>query len=252
MKPAVYRVDAFTGPGYQGNPAAVCPLESWLEPETMQALALQNNLSETAFFVRKGDGYDLRWFTPACEANLCGHATLASAFVIFERLDPSADLVRFRTRSGELRVRRRGDLLTLDFPARTPERCKPNAAVAQALGRAPAELWAARDYMAVYETEEEVRGLAPDMRALTGLDRLAVSVTAPGRACDFVSRFFAPARGVNEDPVTGSAHCMLTPYWAQRLGKTDLHAVQLSSRGGELWCEAAGDRVHLSGRAVFA
>jgi PhzF family phenazine biosynthesis protein len=252
VKPPVYRVDAFTGEGLQGNPAAICPLESWLDAGAMQALALENNLSETAFFVRKGDAYDLRWFTPACEVDLCGHATLASAFVIFEKLDPSADLVRFRTRSGELRVRRRGGLLAMDFPARPPERCKANAAVAQALGITPVELWASRDYMAVYESEDDVRALAPDMRALMALDRFAVIATAPGRAADFVSRFFAPAHGVDEDPVTGSAHCTLAPYWAGRLGKTGLHALQLSARGGELWCELAGDRVFLSGRAVFA
>jgi PhzF family phenazine biosynthesis protein len=252
MSGRVYRIDAFAGPSCAGNPAAVCPLESWMDAAAMQALALENNLSETAFFVRKGDGYDLRWFTPACEVDLCGHATLASAFVVFEYLDPAAELVRFRTRSGELRVRRDGELLTMDFPARPPERSKPSAVVAQALGQPPLELWAARDYMAVYESEEDVRSLAPDMRALAALDRFAVIVTAPGRASDFVSRFFAPAHGVDEDPVTGSAHCTLAPYWAARLGKTSLHARQVSARGGELWCKLDGDRVFLSGRAVRA
>ena len=212
----------------------------------MQSIALENNLSETAFFVRNGAVYDLRWFTPACEVDLCGHATLASAFVVFEYLDCAAELVRFQTRSGELRVRRNGELLTMDFP----QPCDPSPALAAALGKPPRELGAARDYLAVYDSEDEVRALAPDMRALAALDRFAVIVTAPGKDADFVSRFFAPAHGVDEDPVTGSAHCTLVPYWAARLGKTGLHALQVSARGGELWCELEGGRVFMSGHAV--
>jgi PhzF family phenazine biosynthesis protein len=246
----LYQVDAFTSRLFAGNPAAVCPLESWLPDGAMQSIALENNLSETAFFVRHGEVYDLRWFTPACEVGLCGHATLASAFVIFEYLDPEAKLVRFQTRSGELRVRRNGELLTMDFPAQPAKPCDPSPALGAALGKPFRELSAARDYLAVYESESDVRALKPDMRALAGLDRFAVIVTAPGKDADFVSRFFAPAHGVDEDPVTGSAHCTLTPYWAARLGKTKLHARQVSARGGELWCELAGDRVFLSGRAV--
>jgi PhzF family phenazine biosynthesis protein len=246
----LYQVDAFTSRLFAGNPAAVCPLESWLEDGVMQSIALENNLSETAFFVRHGEVYNLRWFTPACEVGLCGHATLASAFVIFEYLDPEAKLLRFQTRSGELRVRRNGELLTMDFPARPAKPCAPSPALAAALGKPPRELSAARDYLAVYESESDVRALKPDMRALAALDRFAVIVTAPGKDADFVSRFFAPAHGVDEDPVTGSAHCTLVPYWANRLGRTKLHARQVSARGGELWCELAGDRVFLSGRAV--
>jgi PhzF family phenazine biosynthesis protein len=246
----IYQVDAFTGRLFAGNPAAVCPLETWLEAPQMQSIAAENNLSETAFFVRNGESYDLRWFTPACEVDLCGHATLASAFVVFEILDPAAKLVRFQTRSGELRVSRDGDLLTMDFPARPPQPCDPSPALAAALGKPPRELGAARDYLAVYDSEDDVRSLAPDMRAVAALDRFAVIVTAPGRHADFVSRFFAPAHGVDEDPVTGSAHCTLIPYWAERLGKTKLHALQVSARGGELWCELKGGRVTISGRAV--
>jgi len=246
----LYQVDAFTGQLFAGNPAAICPLENWIDDRLMQSIARENNLSETAFFVRNGDVHDLRWFTPACEVDLCGHATLASAYVVFTHLDRTAELLRFQTRSGELRVRRRGELLQMDFPSRPPERCPPSPALIQALGKPPAEVWAARDYMAVYGSEEEIRALAPDMRAVAALDRFALIVTSPGREADFVSRFFAPAHGVDEDPVTGSAHCTLTPYWAERLGKTSLHALQVSSRGGELWCELAGDRIMISGRAV--
>jgi len=246
----LYQIDAFTGRLFAGNPAAICPLERWLDDGLMQSIALENNLSETAFFVRSGDGYDLRWFTPACEVDLCGHATLASAYVVFEHLEPKAELVRFRTRSGELRVERRGQRLRMDFPARPPERQELLPALAEALGKPPRELWAARDYMAVYESEEEIRSLTPDMRAVAALDQFAVAVTAPGSQADFVSRFFAPAHGVDEDPVTGSAHCTLIPYWAARLKKTSLHALQVSARGGELWCELAGDRVSIEGRAV--
>jgi PhzF family phenazine biosynthesis protein len=246
----LYQVDAFTSRLFAGNPAAVCPLETWLDDRVMQSVAAENNLSETAFFVRNGEAYDLRWFTPACEVDLCGHATLASAFVVFEYLDRAAELVRFQTRSGELRVRRNGDLLTMDFPARPPQPCDASPALAAALGKPPRELGAARDYLAVFESEDEVRALDPDMRALAALERFAVIVTAPGDSADFVSRFFAPAHGVDEDPVTGSAHCTLVPYWAGRLGKNSLHAKQVSARGGELWCELAGDRVILSGHAV--
>jgi predicted PhzF superfamily epimerase YddE/YHI9 len=251
VKVPFYHVDAFTSRLFAGNPAGVCPLEDWLDAARMQAIAAENNLPETAFFVRTGDCYGLRWFTPAVEVDLCGHATLASAFVIFEHLDRSAREVRFETASGPLVVRREGDLLIMDFPARPPERVGDAEAVGRALGRAPLELWAARDYLAVYGSAGDVRSLSPDMAATAALDRFAVIVTAPGDGdVDFVSRFFAPAQGLPEDPVTGSAHCTLTPYWAARLGKTRLHALQVSPRGGELWCELKGDRVLISGRAV--
>ncbi len=251
MKIPIYQVDAFTGRLFSGNPAAICPLDSWLEDDRLQAIAAENNLSETAFFVRNGDRYSLRWMTPTVEVDLCGHATLASAFVIFNYLEPNRECIPFDTKSGELPVRREGELYALDFPARAPGCTDVCPTLIAGLGRAPREVLAARDYLAVFETEEEVRGLEPDMQALCDIDRFAVIATAPGRDCDFVSRFFAPAKGVPEDPVTGSAHCTLVPYWAERLGKDALHARQVSTRGGELFCELRGDRVVLKGRAVL-
>jgi len=247
---SLYQIDAFAERLFAGNPAAVCPLEEWLPDEVMQAIAAENNLSETAFFVRSGEGYQLRWFTPELEVDLCGHATLASAFVVFQYLERERSEVRFQTRSGELVVRRAGELLVMDFPARPPVRCAMNAALVEALGTAPLELWESRDYMALYETEEQVRRLKPNMDALARVGHFAVIVTAPGREVDFVSRFFAPAGGVPEDPVTGSAHCTLVPYWAKRLGKTRLKARQVSARGGELYCEDRGERVIIAGKAV--
>lgn len=250
MRIPIYQVDAFASRLFAGNPAAVCPLEEWPEDSVMQAIAAENNLAETAFFLRHGDPHALRWFTPALEVDLCGHATLASAYVVFEYLDRSAHAVRFSTRSGELVVRRQAELLALDFPARPPAQCEPYPALAAALGKPPRELWESRDYMAVYDTEEQVRALEPDMKALAAVGHFAVIATAPGRSSDFVSRFFAPASGVDEDPVTGSAHCTLTPFWARRLGKSELHALQVSARGGELFCRDHGDRVEIAGGAV--
>lgn len=246
----VYQVDAFASRVFTGNPAAVCPLENWLPDEQMQAIAAETNLADTAFFVRNGDGYHLRWFTPKVEVDLCGHATLASAFVILKEITPSANSVRFETKSGTLTVTREGDLLSIDFPARPPEECQVHPGLIAALGGNPQTVLAARDYMVVYATEEEVRSLTPNMDSLAKTDRFAVIVTAPGNDFDFVSRFFAPSQGVPEDPVTGSAHCTLTPYWSKRLGKKKLHAYQSSARGGELWCEDRGERVKVSGRAV--
>lgn len=251
MKLPIYQVDAFTDKLFGGNPAAVCPLEKWLEDEKLQSIAAENNLAETAFFVREGSKYRLRWMTPTVEVDLCGHATLAAAHVILNWLQPGADRVTFETRSGELIVRQEGDLLAMDFPARPPKRLEPAEEMTLALGRAPEELWASRDYMAVYASGEEVRALVPDMAKVAKLERFAVIATAPGSDCDFVSRFFAPAQGVPEDPVTGSAHCTLVPYWSERLGKTGLHARQVSSRGGELFCTMSGERVMLRGRAVL-
>ncbi|HTP89480.1 MAG TPA: PhzF family phenazine biosynthesis protein [Bryobacteraceae bacterium] len=250
MQIPLYQVDAFASRPFAGNPAAVCPLEAWLPDAQMQAIALENNLSETAFFVPEGDGYRLRWFTPATEVDLCGHATLASAFVVFQHLAPSLEEVSFQTRSGRLVVRRGGARLTMDFPSRPPVACAPHPLLIPALGVEPKEVVALDDYCVVYETEEQVRALKPDMTRLREVDRFAVIVTAPGRDCDFVSRFFAPAKGVPEDPVTGRAHCTLIPYWARRLGKKTMFARQVSARGGELWCEDLGDRVLISGHAV--
>ncbi|HYL73171.1 MAG TPA: PhzF family phenazine biosynthesis protein [Bryobacteraceae bacterium] len=245
----VYQVDAFSSRVFSGNPAAICPLEQWLPDEQMQAIAAENNLSETAFFVRNGDGYALRWFTPKVEVDLCGHATLASAFVILNRLAPG-NSVRFETKSGTLVVTRDGDLLSMDFPARPPAECAVHPQLLAALGAQPEMVLGARDYLVVYGSEDEVRALDPDMEMLKRIDRFAVIVTAPGKDADFVSRFFAPAKGVPEDPVTGSAHTTLIPYWSKRLGKKKLHAYQVSPRGGELWCEDRGERVTMSGKAV--
>jgi PhzF family phenazine biosynthesis protein len=250
MQLPLYQVDAFTSQVFGGNPAAVVPLESWLPDEKLRAIALENNLSETAYFVRSRDRYHLRWFTPAVEVDLCGHATLASAHVIFTRLEPDATKVTFDSRGGELTVTRDGGLYTLDFPALRPLPVSAPAIIGDALGRQPVAAFGARDYLFVFETEDDVRALRPNMEKLSQLDRFAVIVTAPGKDCDFVSRFFAPARGVNEDPVTGSAHCTLTPYWSSRLKKTRLHARQVSARGGELWVEDLGDRIRISGKAA--
>ena len=250
MRIPYYHVDAFASSRFTGNPAGVCPLSSWLPDETLQEIAAENNLSETAFFVGRQGAYELRWFTPTTEVDLCGHATLAAASVIFRHLGYAGEKVRFSSRSGELAVERSGDLLVLDFPARPGAPCPTPPALSEALGREPLEVWQARDYVAVYATPEEIVALRPDMALLGELDCLGTIVTAPGVEVDFVSRFFAPAVGIPEDPVTGSAHCTLVPYWAGRLGRQRLTARQLSARGGELYCELAGERVRIGGRAV--
>lgn len=252
MKIPFYQVDAFTDRVFGGNPAAVCLLDHWPEDNVMQHIAAENNLSETAFLVGSGADYDLRWFTPTLEIDLCGHATLASAYVIFHFLEPNLAAVRFQTAGGELRVGREGDLLVMDFPTRKAAQAGAVAGLADALGAQPEELYGARDIMAVFATESQVRAMAPDFAALEKIqDAFAVIVTAPGDTVDFVSRFFAPKAGIPEDPVTGSAHCTLVPYWSARLGKKKLHARQVSTRGGELFCEDRGDRVSMAGRAVL-
>jgi PhzF family phenazine biosynthesis protein len=251
MQLAIYQVDAFTDRLFAGNPAAVCPLEAWLPDATMQAIAAENNLSETAFFVPRGDDYDLRWFTPTLETELCGHATQASGFVVMNRLAPQKSTVRFHTRSGPLTVTRQGAGFAIDLPAQPPASCAMPPKFVAALGRKPVEILAAKKYLALYDSEADVAALAPDIAALTEIDRDGVIVSAPGRACDFVSRYFAPHAGIPEDPVTGSAHSTLVPYWAKRLGKTKLHARQISQRGGELFCELRGDRVVMAGRAAL-
>ncbi len=253
MKVPIYQVDAFAPALFRGNPAAVCPLEEWLPDETLQAIAAENNLSETAYYIPQGPGkYGLRWFTPGVEIDLCGHATLATAAVILAiRKETDLEKLEFTTqKAGVLTVEKRGDLYTLDFPARAPVPCEASPLLEEALGAKPELVLEARDYLCVFRTEEEVRALRPDMQKLCGIDRFACIVTAPGNDADFVSRFFAPAKGVPEDPVTGSAHTTLVPYWSQRLGKKKLFARQVSARGGELWCEDLGDRVKMSGRAV--
>ena len=251
MKLRLFQVDAFASRVFAGNPAAVVPLESWLEDATLQAIAAENNLAETAFFVPEGEDFRIRWLTPAAEVDLCGHATLASAWVLFNVLEPGRRAVRFRSQSGPLGVSADGDRLALDFPSRPPAPADGSfAAVAEALGARPQAVLAARDYLALFADEREVRALRPDMARTAALDRMAVIATAPGSGCDFVSRFFAPAVGVPEDPVTGSAHATLVPYWSARLARRRLFARQVSARGGELWCEDQGERVSIAGHAV--
>ncbi len=248
----IYQADAFTNKLFGGNPAAICPLTGWLPAEIMQQIAAENNLAETAYFVKSEKGFELRWFTPELEIDLCGHATLASAHIIFTELGYTEDTIRFETqKAGVLTVTRDGDKYTMDFPSRPPYYAELPLGLIEALGgKQPKAVLRSRDYFLVYETEEDITSMKPDHSALAKIDTLGVIVTAPGKDVDFVSRFFAPAAGVPEDPVTGSAHCNLIPYWADKLGKTDLHAYQLSARKGELWCQLKGDRVLMSGTAV--
>ncbi len=250
MRIPIYQVDAFTGEVFRGNPAAVCPLERWRDEPTMQAIAAENNLSETAFFVARGRDYDIRWFTPAAEVDLCGHATLASGWVVFHWLDAARTSVTFHSKSGPLVVERAGELLAMEFPSRPAELCPPPAGLREALGAVPRETLQSRDLLVVLGSEAEVGSLEPDFDRVKTVSPFAVIVTAPGRDSDFVSRFFAPNVGIPEDPVTGSAHCTLIPYWARRLGKKTLHARQISARGGEIFCEDLGERVIVAGRAV--
>lgn len=256
---AIYQIDAFTASLFAGNPAAICPLDHWLDDITMQAIAAENNLAETAFFVPEGEGgadYTLRWFTPTVEVDLCGHATLASAFVVFDRLRPTARSVTFSSRSGALTVARDGDMLALDFPSLPAEPCVDEvvlAALRDGLGREPREVRRATNYLVVFDHEADVAALTPHMTAIAALHPYGVIATAPSATggVDFVSRYFAPSFGIPEDPVTGSAHCTLVPYWSERLGRDHLAARQISARGGELICDAQGNRVRLAGRAVL-
>ena len=249
----IYVVDAFVGEGLAGNPAAVCPRDDWLAEELMQAVAREMALSETAFFAPRDDGYLLRWFTPTTEADLCGHATLASAAVYFAHMDPGASAVRFHSlKAGPLTVTRNGDLLELDFPAHPAERGNLDG-LSAALGAEPVEVLRSADAtcLAVFDNEEAVRGLAPDMAAVEALEDCKIVVTAPGDMVDFISRCFVPSAGIPEDPVTGSAHTTLVPYWSARLGRSELHAIQASERGGELFCTDRGDRIAIAGRAAI-
>jgi predicted PhzF superfamily epimerase YddE/YHI9 len=250
MRTPYFRVHAFTSSPFGGNPAGVCPLERWLPDDLLQMVAAENNLSETAFFTKEGEQFHLRWFTPAVEVDLCGHATLASALVLFNELGWKERTIRFSSRGGLLGATPLGDVIELDFPARPGAPCSAPDILLRGLGSAPVEVLKARDYLAVYRTSAEVAALQPDMQLLGQLDCLGVIVTAPGSDADFISRFFAPRAGVPEDPVTGSAHCTLIPYWAQRLGKSELFAKQISKRGGELFCRNEGERVAIGGRAV--
>ncbi|RLB01765.1 MAG: isomerase [Deltaproteobacteria bacterium] len=252
MEIQIFQVDAFTKHVFKGNPAAVCPLNEWLGDYILQKIAAENNLSETAFFVKKNDIYELRWFTPRTEVDLCGHATLAAAFVIFNFFEDSLHSVTFETMSGKLVVEKEEtDLLFMDFPSRRGQPCDLPEELIRALGEEPAEVFLSRDYLVVYESENQIKRINPNMDLLEKLDSLGVIITAPGDEVDFVSRFFAPKVGVPEDPVTGSAHCTLIPYWSNRLKKKKLRAHQLSPRGGEIFCEDLGKRVRIGGYSVL-
>ncbi len=250
MRYPLYQIDAFTSRRFGGNPAAVVLLEAWLPDAVLAAIAAENNLSETAFVIARDGVCPLRWFTPTIEVDLCGHATLAAAFVLLRERYPTRERIAFVTRSGELTVSRAPEGLAMDFPARPAEPVPIEEALVAALGARPREVLRARDLLAVFDSEAEVRALRPDIARVAALDTYAVIASAPGDEVDFVSRFFAPRAGIAEDPVTGSAHCTLTPYWAARLGRPALHARQISARGGELWCELRGDRVRIAGTAV--
>ncbi|WP_022949477.1 PhzF family phenazine biosynthesis protein [Methylohalobius crimeensis] len=250
MRIQQYQVDAFANRVFEGNPAAVCPLDHWLEDRILQAIAEENNLAETAFFVPGQQGFRLRWFTPIREVALCGHATLASAHVLFNHLGHTGKSVTFDTRSGELTVEREDERMVMNFPSVPPRPCPPPSKLLEGLKATPLEVLSADDYIAVFENEAAIRAIAPSMTTLTELDLRGVVVTAPGQHADFVSRFFAPKYGIPEDPVTGSAHCELAPYWSSRLNKHSLAARQLSKRGGDVHCQISGQRVLLSGRAV--
>lgn len=245
-----YQVNAFTGRNFSGNPAGVCLLEAWLEPGLMQSIAAENRLSDTAFLVPGNKGWNIRWFTPACEVSLCGHATLAAAHVLFRQGRAMDARILFQSAGGELQASLEGGLIHLDLPALPPETCPPPKALLEAFSFRPREVLRAEDYVLVFDSWSQVVKQQPKLDLLLGLDGRGVCITAPGRECDFVSRFFAPKLGIDEDPVTGSAHCELVPYWSRRLSKEHLHALQVSPRGGELFGLHSGSRVILSGQAV--
>jgi len=250
MELTLYQVDAFASRPFEGNPAAVIPLETWLPDDVMQSIAEENNLSETAFFVPTGRGLHIRWFTPTSEVSLCGHATLATGYVLFNILGCDKNSIEFDSKSGTLSVLRKEDWLVMDLPSQPPVPCDMTDKIVKALGKTPVECLRSEDYVVVFETERDISSIVPDMDYLKRLDLRGVIITAESRQYDFVSRFFAPKYGIDEDPVTGSAHTQLTPYWSGRLDKTRLTAKQVSRRGGELVCELHDDRVLISGKAV--
>ena len=256
MKLPIYQVDAFAETAFTGNPAAIIPLENWLADPVMQSIAEENNLSETAFIVATKNGYHIRWFTPSCEVDLCGHATLAAAYVVIQYRQETRNPICFASKSGELFVSHKADtnkktILTLNFPASVYEEVETPQALIQGLGKTPIKTFAAADYLAIFSSEEEVLQLTPNFTKLQELDRRGVIASAPGKDVDFISRFFAPNAGINEDSVTGSAHCLLTPYWANQLNRTQLTAKQRSARGGFLTCTLQDDRVLISGHATL-
>ena len=246
-----YIVDAFTDQVFHGNQAAVCVLDEWLPDELMMDITKENNFSETAFTVKEADGYRLRWFTPGGEIDLCGHATLGTSYVLFNYYEPEADSITFHTLSGDLYIRRDTDRIVMDFPAYRLNEVPVTKQMADAMGAEPCQAFMDRDLLLVYDDEDTVRGLAPDFEAAEKLEGLGIGVTAPGRGYDCVSRFFVPKLKVNEDPVTGSVHCMIAPYWAGRLGKKVINAYQASARGGELLCGIEDDRVTVAGKVAL-
>jgi PhzF family phenazine biosynthesis protein len=251
MNIPIFQIDAFTNKHFSGNPAAICPMDAWLDEQIMQKIALENNLSETAFFVKEQDKYHIRWFTPAVEVDLCGHATLAAAHVLFQHLQHPADIVEFISKSGTLSVKKHGEEYVLDFPTDKIHSLDHAEDIIKFIGAVPVDAWKGReDYLLVYSNQEDIEHIQPDFKSLAGATERGVIVTAPGNEVDFVSRFFAPQAGIDEDPVTGSAHTTLTPYWSKRLNKKTMHARQLSERGGTLTCTHQGDRVKISGKAV--
>jgi PhzF family phenazine biosynthesis protein len=249
MKQKIYQIDTFTDRVFSGNPAAICPLEEWLSDDLMQKIAMENNLAETAFLVQNGERYDIRWFTPTVEVDLCGHATLASAFVLFNYENYPGESIYFHSpRSGALMVRKDGDVLTLNFPADVYVPVEVSEEIKSGFSIAPTAAFKGKtDYMLLFKNENEIKTLAPHLDAIAKLPVRGVIVTARGDSADFVSRFFAPQSGINEDPVTGSAHTTLIPYWAEQLHKTELTAIQLSKRVGHLQCRFLKDRVEISG-----
>ena len=249
MKLSLYQIDAFANKVFEGNPAAVIPLEDWLPAKTMQLIASENNLSETAFFCPSDNNYEIRWFTPNGEIELCGHATLASAYVLFNILNYKREQIEFNSLSGKLTVKKVNDLFRLDFPSQNPIKCKMPRLLSEGLGRESNNCYKNEDYLVVFETENEIANINPDFNKLKILDSRGVIITAPGLNYDFVSRAFFPKYGVLEDPVTGSAHTKLIPYWAEKLGRSKLIAKQVSKRGGELFCENDKNRVYISGHA---
>jgi PhzF family phenazine biosynthesis protein len=250
MKIPQFQIDAFTDQVFKGNPAAVCPLETWLNDELLKSIANENNLSETAFFVKEGEAYHIRWFTPArVEIDLCGHATIASAFVIFNNYEKDKQELTFTSKSGPLKVFKKDGLLYLDFPARMPEATSVPEGLLNAFNIKPKEVLKSRDYFLVFEKEDDVFSLKPDFYLLKKLDTKIIA-TAPGKKYDFVSRFFAPSVGIDEDPVTGSAHCSLIPYWSKKLNKEKINAFQASERSGKLYCVNREERVLIGGNCV--
>lgn len=251
MKTTIYQIDAFTDTVFSGNPAAVCPLKEWLSDEMMQSIAAENNLAETAFYIKKNEGYHIRWFTPTHEVDLCGHATLASAFVLFHFENHKEEVIHFETsKSGKLSVTKEKNILLLNFPSDSPQQVDPTEDLFQCFDQRPTSVFKGiSDYIFIYNSEQEIKNMVPRLEQIAQLDCRGVIITGRGDQCDFVSRFFAPQIGVDEDPVTGSAHTTLTPYWSSVLDKQDLRAIQLSQRGGTLWCKDRGSRVEIGGSA---